>query len=70
MPWVILLTLVGGESAVGFFLDGEEAQQPVIIGVLNRGNNVKNSISVAELQQGSSQGKPFTGGQLNKLTKN
>ena len=63
------LCLVGGESCVGFFLDGEEAQQPVIIGVLNRGNNVKNSISVSELQQGSSQGKPFTGGQLNKLTK-
>lgn len=63
------LCLVGGESCIGFFLDGEEAQQPVIIGVLNRGNNVKNSISVAELQQGSSQGQPFTGGQLNKLTK-
>ena len=30
------LSLVGGETAVGFFLDGEEAQQPVIIGLLNR----------------------------------
>lgn len=64
------LTLVGGETALGFFLDGEEAQQPVIIGLLNRHNSVRNSISADELAQGqSSQMKPFTGGNLGKLTK-
>lgn len=64
------LTLVGGETALGFFLDGEEAQQPVIIGLLNRHNSVRNSISANELTQGkSSRFKPFTGGNLNKPTK-
>ena len=64
------LTLVGGETALGFFLDGEEAQQPVIIGLLNRHNSVRNSISADELTQGkSSRFKPFTGGNLNKPTK-
>ena len=64
------LTLVGGETALGFFLDGEEAQQPVIIGLLNRHNSVRNSISANELKQGeSSRFKPFTGGNLNKPTK-
>ena len=64
------LTLVGGETALGFFLDGEEAQQPVIIGLLNRHNSVRNSISADELKQGeSSRFRPFTGGNLNKLTK-
>ena len=64
------LTLVGGETALGFFLDGEEAQQPVIIGLLNRHNSVRNSISADELKQGeSSRFKPFTGGNLNKPTK-
>ncbi len=58
------LCLVGGETCLGFFLDGEEAQQPVIIGLLNRHNSVQNSISANELAQGkSSQMKPFTGGQ-------
>ena len=64
------LTLVGGETALGFFLDGEEAQQPVIIGLLNRHNSVRNSISANELTQGkSSRFRPFTGGNLNKPTK-
>ena len=64
------LTLVGGETALGFFLDGGEAQQPVIIGLLNRHNSVRNSISADELKQGeSSRFRPFTGGNLNKLTK-
>ena len=64
------LCLVGGETCLGFFLDGEEAQQPVIIGLLNRHNSVQNSISANELAQGgSSQMKPFTGGQGSKPTK-
>ena len=34
------MNLVGGETAVGFFMDGEEAQQPVIFGLLHRQGNV------------------------------
>lgn len=64
------LSLVGGETCLGFFLDGEEAQQPVIIGLLNRHNSVQNSITSSELSQGqSSQMKVFTGGQGSKPTK-
>lgn len=44
------LNLVGGETAIGFFLDGEEAQQPVIIGLLNRAADVGDSISESELK--------------------
>ena len=32
-------TMVGGETVFGFFMDGEEAQQPVIFGALARNNN-------------------------------
>lgn len=34
--------LVGGESVVGFFLDGDEAQQPVIMGCFHRSPMVVN----------------------------
>ena len=34
------MNLIGGETAVGFFMDGEEAQQPVIFGLLHKGGNV------------------------------
>lgn len=34
--------LMGGETCFGFFLDGEEAQQPVVIGLLHRNRDVKN----------------------------
>lgn len=33
--------LVGGETVFGFFLDGDDAQQPVIAGVLYRNSNVE-----------------------------
>ena len=56
------LSLVGGETAVGFFLDGEEAQQPVIIGLLNRSQEVADSISEEEVfATGSSQFGVLTG---------
>ena len=56
------LNLVGGETAIGFFLDGEEAQQPVIIGLLHRSAEVQPSISEQEIKiSGSNQFKPFTG---------
>jgi hypothetical protein len=38
------LQLEGGETCVGFFMDGEDGQQPVIIGLLHRHANVKSSI--------------------------
>ncbi len=55
-------TLTGGETAVGFFLDGEEGQQPVVMGLLHRSTEVKNSISEAEMKSvQSSHFRPFTG---------
>ena len=64
------MTLVGGETAVGFFMDGDEAQHPVIIGLLNRHNSVKHSINPEELKGNNTSGfKNFTGGNNNKLTK-
>ena len=50
------MCLQGGESCVGFFMDGEEAQQPVIIGLINRHNGIKNSISDSELKNNKSSG--------------
>ena len=56
------INLVGGETAIGFFMDGEEAQQPVIIGLLHRSAEVQPSISEQEVRiSGSNQFKPFTG---------
>lgn len=39
------MLLQGGETCVGFFLDGEDAQQPVVIGLLHRNANVKESVT-------------------------
>ena len=56
------LNLSGGETAIGFFSDGEEAQQPVIIGLLHRSEEATNSISEKELlDSDSNQFRPFTG---------
>lgn len=58
--------LVGGESVMGFFLDGEEAQQPVIVGCFYRNTSVQNLITPELVQkERSSQFKPFTGMQGN-----
>ena len=38
------MNLIGGETAVGFFLDGEEAQQPVIFGLLHKSGNVEQTV--------------------------
>ena len=46
--------LVGGESVLGFFLDGEEGQQPVVVSCFYRTKAVQN------LKQ-KSPFKPFTG---------
>lgn len=62
------LRLVGGETVYGFFIDGDDAQQPVIVGCLHRNESVKNLVDQQFLQQEkSSQFKPFTGHQ-GKLT--
>tara|TARA_Y100001963_G_scaffold147131_1_gene223040 strand:+ start:141 stop:2642 length:2502 start_codon:yes stop_codon:yes gene_type:complete len=54
--------LTGGETAIGFFLDGDEAQQPVIMGLLHRSSSVTNSIKeTGKGELPSSQFQPFTG---------
>jgi hypothetical protein len=56
------LRLAGGETVYGFFIDGDDAQQPVLVGCLHRNESVKNLVSEEFLQQEkSSQFKPFTG---------
>ena len=56
------MTLRGGETAIGFFLDGDEAQQPVIMGLLNRNQEVESTISSDEnsTPTGSSNFETFT----------
>jgi hypothetical protein len=47
--------LVGGETVFGFFLDGDDAQQPVVIGTLYKNHNVQN-FDIDEIAF-----KPFSG---------
>ena len=54
------MSLCGGETAIGFFLDGEEAQQPVIIGLLHKHEEVGHSIEDSEIfSEGTNAFKPF-----------
>ena len=56
------LDLKGGETCFGFFLDGDDAQQPVVLGLLHRSDGVKNLISDQNVKADMSSGfKPFTG---------
>lgn len=58
------MMLVGGETVYGFFLDGEDAQQPVVVGCLYRNESVSNFITPEFLaKEKSSQFRPFTGHQ-------
>lgn len=50
--------IVGGETVFGFFLDGEDAQQPVISGVIYRNHEVEN---VSEGERLSVPYAPFGG---------
>jgi hypothetical protein len=50
--------IVGGETVFGFFLDGEDAQQPVVSGVIYRSSNVTN---VADNEKKSVPYAPFSG---------
>ena len=62
------LDLKGGETCFGFFLDGDDAQQPVVIGLLHRSDGVKNLISEQNVKADmSSRFKPFTGHPGNKV---
>ena len=62
------LDLKGGETCFGFFMDGDDAQQPVVIGLLHRSDGVKNLISEENVQADLSSGfKPFTGHPGNKV---
>ena len=54
------LSLVGGEMVLGFFLDGEDAQQPVIMGLFPKYDNVKNTFTAAQMKSRKSSGfEPF-----------
>ena len=45
-------SMVGGETVFGFFLDGEEGQQPVIFGALQRNlHSVENTITKEAIEQ-------------------
>jgi len=62
------LDLKGGETCFGFFLDGDDAQQPVVFGLLHRSDGVKNLISEQNVKADMSSGfKPFTGHPGNKI---
>ena len=62
------LDLKGGETCFGFFMDGDDAQQPVVIGLLHRSDGVKNLISEENVKADLSSGfKPFTGHPGNKV---
>jgi len=63
------LTLRGGETCIGFFLDGEEAQQPVIMGLLGRQLKTVNTVDDSGGLNKSNQFKNFSGRNEDKTTK-
>jgi hypothetical protein len=60
--------LVGGESVVGFFLDGEEAQQPVVMGCFHRSPVVENIDNPNPFEPFTGSKGPFASGP--QLTRN
>ena len=50
------LNLVGGEMVLGFFLDGEDAQQPVVMGLFHKYDNIKNTFKASEMSSRKSSG--------------
>ena len=50
------MILSGGETCMGFFLDGDDAQQPVIMGLLPDTNKVPKVIKNSEIDKVSSSG--------------
>lgn len=56
------INLKGGETCFGFFLDGDDGQQPVVVGLLYRSDGVKNLIDEKTIAKDkSSSFKSFTG---------
>jgi len=56
------INLKGGETCFGFFLDGDDGQQPVVIGLLHRNDGVKNlQTEDVVKKEKSSRFKPFPG---------
>ena len=56
------INLKGGETCFGFFLDSDDGQQPVVIGLLYRSDGVKNlQTEDVVKKEKSSKFKPFTG---------
>lgn len=62
--------LVGGESVVGFFLDGEEAQQPVVMGCFHRSPMVVNVDKPNPFEPFTGSKGPFTSGSGPQATRN
>ena len=55
----------GGETVFGFFLDGDDGQQPVIIGSLYKGSNISDLITSAQVaSKNSSEFLPVSPGEL------
>lgn len=54
--------MVGGETVFGFFMDGDEGQQPVVFGSLYRNASATSTITSSEvLSEGSSRFRPYSG---------
>ena len=54
--------MVGGETVFGFFMDGDEGQQPVVFGALHRNPNAVSTITSEEiLKEKSSRFRPYSG---------
>lgn len=54
--------IIGGETAFGFFMDGDDAQQPVVIGLIYRTNQTDSLINESSVRADkSSSFKPFKG---------
>ena len=55
----------GGETVFGFFLDGDDGQQPVIVGSLYKGSDIRDKISTTQvIQQQSSEFLSVSPGEL------
>jgi hypothetical protein len=57
------VNITGGETCFGFFLDGEDGQSPVIVGLLYRSDGVRNIIDDKTIleKEKSSRFRPFSG---------
>ena len=65
-----LPSIVGGESVVGFFLDGDEAQQPVVMACFHRSPAVVNVPKGNPFDPFTGSKGPFASGSKLQLTRN